>query len=66
MSTDHTRMVPKIVVWYHFNQLNDISCGNHKHSFNTQIQGMKIICDGTAVSVGVERWLLLEIDRVPF
>ena len=45
-------MVPKIAVWHHFNQLNNILCGNHKHSFNTQIQGMKIICDGTAVSVG--------------
>ena len=47
-------MVPKIAVWYHFNQLNDILCGNHKHSFKVQIQGMKIICDRTAISVGEE------------
>lgn len=59
-------MVPKIAVWYHFNQLNDILCVNHKHSFNTQIQGIKIICDETAVSVGEEKWLLLVIDGVPF
>ena len=59
-------MVPKIAVWYHFNQLNYILCWNHKHSFKVQIQGMKIIYYGTAVSVGEKRWLLLEIDRVPF